>query len=371
MPLPQEIHLQIAIGVFALVLMIQLFYYLRFFTGVFQTVEPTNRKDEGVSVIICTRNNRPGLEANLPVILSQDYPNFEVVVVNDGSTDGSIAYLDELAKVEPRLKVLHLDIDDRFHRGKKFAQTIGIKGAKHNWMLFTDSDCTPESDQWIRLMTSYFSESKQLVLGVGRHQRQVGFINWVVQLETFHTALLYINFALKGKPYMGIGRNLAYKRDLFFSVKGFASHQHILSGDDDLFVNETSTNTNVAVCLDSGSHTLSTIKGGLAWWVRQKKRHYSTGRLYRSDDKMRLATYFFSLFFFYAAFIYLLTTNVWMITLIGFGIRFFVQGIILFRNTRKLGYEPYFWVYPFMDLGVLLIQLLVGIRGYFHKPKSW
>ena len=373
MVFPQELHIQILIGMYGLTLIVQLGYYLRYFTGVFKKLPDAKNQLEPVSVIICSRNNRVGLESNLQSILDQDYPNFEVIVVNDGSTDGTIAFLDEQEQKNPNLKVLHLDIDERFHRGKKFAQTIGIKAAKNNQMLFTDSDCKPESDQWLKLMASRFDEKTDIVLGIGRHHRKAGLVNWIVQLETFHTALLFMNFAIRKKPFMGLGRNLAYKRDLFFSVKGFASHQHIMSGDDDLFVNETSTSNNSAVCYDEGSHTLSTIKGGLGWWIHQKKRHYSTGRLYRSADKWRLAIYYFSLFYFYSTFITLLflAPTMWIYFISAFDLRFIIQGIILYKNMATFGYKPYFWVYPFFDLGILLIQLFVGIRGYFHKPKSW
>lgn len=341
-------------------------------TGVFTDRRlPAARKD-GVSVIICARNNREGLEENLDSILRQDYHDFEVIVVNDGSTDGTKDFLDQLASQNDRLKVLHLDIDDRFHRGKKFAQTIGIKAAKNQNLLFTDSDCMPVSDQWLKRMTAYFTEGKQIVLGISHNQKSVSFLNWIIQLETFHTSFLYVNLAFKSRAYMGLGRNLAYKRDLFFSIKGFASHQHIMSGDDDLFVNETATKSNVAVCIEPETVTSTRFKGGFSKWLKQKKRHFSTGRYYRPGDKLRLGIYYFSLFFMYFTGILAgILTQYWIFVLAVTAVYLIIQGIVLHKNMKALGYLTYFPVYVFMDISILLIQIFVGIRGYFSKPKSW
>ena len=366
-----------AFGFFAI---IQLTFYLGIFTRVIRWKESTNENRPPVSVIICARNNRKFLEDNLLDVLRQDYPDFEVVVVNDGSTDGTIDFLDNLKKDESRLKVLHLDIDERFHRGKKFAQTIGIKGAKNDVLVFTDADCKPSSNQWLKNTVKEYSNQTEIVLGVANYNRKIGLTNWIVQLETFHTHLLYLNFALAKMPYMGVGRNLSYKRPLFFSVKGFASHQHLLSGDDDLFVNETATKSNTSVCLNPDARTLSEPPRSLGAWVRQKKRHFSTGKLYRAKHKLMLFLYSFSLLMFYLTAVpgilmsidVMATTPDWLYTVIGLiGLRFLVQAIVLYGNMKKLDYLKYYVVFPLMDIGILLIQIFIGIQGYFSKPKRW
>lgn len=350
----------------------QIVFYTVVFTAVYKKSKPYSASTEPVSVVICARNNLSGLEQNLPKILNQHYPNFEVIVVNDGSTDGTIDFLDELAKTNDKLRVLHLDIDERYHRGKKFAQTIGIKAAKNELLLFTDSDCAPSSNQWIAGMTSGFQNGKEIVLGVSNYTRSASPLNWLIQLETFHTALQYVNYALGSKAYMGVGRNMAYTRALFFKVKGFASHQHILSGDDDLFVNETATKDNVAVVLLPETFTLSEVKGGFLSWYRQKRRHFSTGKLYKSSDKLKLSMYSLSLFVFYVTLIPLLVMQVFLIPVIAiYGVRLIMQSVILHRNMTVLNYQPYYAMFPLMDLGVIFIQLFVGVRGYFSKPKNW
>lgn len=351
---------------------IQLVYYLGFFTRVFRTPAELPSNTEAVSVVICSRNNRPFLEENLEVVLTQDHPKFEVIVVNDGSTDGTIDFLDNLKTKYTHLNVLHLDIDERYHRGKKFAQTIGIKAAKNDQLVFTDADCKPASNQWLREMARHFSPEKQIVLGVSNHSRKASFTNWVIQLETFHSLLMYINFALAKIPYMGVGRNLAYKRELFFSVKGFASHQHLLSGDDDLFVNETATKTNTAVCLTPEAFTISTPKNSFVQWAKQKKRHYSTGKMYKSSHRGLLGLYAFSLFFYYVLGTLAIIDQMFLIPVLGVvGVRFLVQAIVLYKNMKTFDYLKYYWVFPLFDIGILLIHIFIGIRGFYSKPKRW
>ncbi|MFT4521338.1 MAG: biofilm PGA synthesis N-glycosyltransferase PgaC [Bacteroidia bacterium] len=366
-------YLIVLLGVFAL---IQVFYYLYYFAK----IKPQNNSQtdtrQGVSVIICARNELKNIQRNLQEVLSQTHSNFEVIVVNDGSTDGTYDYLEDLAKEQSKLRVLHLDIDERFHRGKKFAQTIGIKAAKHDTLLLTDADCRPLSSDWISIMAAQYENAEtELVLGLGVIERKNNFVNWVSQLENFHTMMMYIGLANRKNAYMGVGRNLSYQRSLFFKVKGFAKHQHILSGDDDLFVNETATKSNVAICLDSNAATESVASESFPKWIQQKLRHFSTGRAYKPGHKRILGLYSFSLLGFYASLIgvAVLASSVQNYALIAavFGFRFLIQAAVIYRNMKALNFLQYFWLFPFMDLGILFIQLFIGSRGYFSKPQQW
>ncbi len=357
---------------FASVATLQLFFYWGIFSRTMAAPKTYTPSKVGISVIICARNNYTFLEEHLDLILNQKHVDFEVIVVNDGSTDGTIDFLDTKAKEHARLKVLHLDIDERFHRGKKFAQTIGIKAAAHELMVFTDADCAPASDQWLNIMSKHMTPDKSIVLGVGNYKRKASITNWIIQLETFHSLMLYINFALAKMPYMGVGRNLSYKRSLFFSVKGFASHQHLLSGDDDLFVNETATKANVNVCLDPNAFTVSEPKASFGQWMTQKKRHYSTGKMYKFSHRFVLALYSFSLLFYYILGTLAILDEQFLIPVLAIiGFRFLTQAIVLFRNMKVFDYLKYYWLFPFLDLGILLIHIFIGVRGYFSKPLRW
>ncbi|MGZ4038382.1 MAG: glycosyltransferase, partial [Bacteroidia bacterium] len=225
-----------------------------------------------VSVIICARNEDENLTEYLPKVLTQDYPEFEVLVVNDCSWDNTETVIDEFAKIFPNLKKVNIKEDAYYKHGKKFAVMVGIKGAKYENLVFTDADCVPVSDQWLKEMASGFSGTKEIVLGYGAYTKQPGFLNTLIRFDTFTIALQYLTAAIKGKAYMGVGRNLGYKKSLFFKHKGFSSHYHITSGDDDLFVNEAATPDNTNVCLSHDAITYSKAKTSFADWRRQKQR---------------------------------------------------------------------------------------------------
>ncbi len=215
--------------------LVLLYYYFVIF-GKFAFYKPQpihSQSFEPVSIIIAARNEIDNLQKNLMTILEQDYPDFEVIVVNDCSWDGSQAWLEELKKTQPRLKISELIEQDKYPTGKKFALTIGIKAAKYNQLLFTDADCEPASNQWLRYMQSNFTNNKQIVLGFSPYNKRKGFLNQFIRFETLITAQFYFALALRNNAFMGVGRNLAYTKELFFKHKGFATHQHILSGHDD------------------------------------------------------------------------------------------------------------------------------------------
>jgi len=354
---------------------IQLLYYLIVFTRNLGKSVSTHKISEGVSVIICARNERKNLEEHLHKFLEQDFPEFEVIVVNDGSTDGTTALLEELEKENKKLKLVQLDIDEKYYRGKKFALTIGIKAAKYEIVLLSDADCHPIGKDWISKMTSGFGNPQtEIILGLGHYDKRNRPLNWMIQLDTFHTAFMYTNFSKMGNSYMGVGRNLAYRKPLFFKFKGYASHQHIMGGDDDLFVNEASTKTNTEVCLDPGSYTISQAHTSFRKWSKQKLRHISTSSAYKTNDKLALGMYSLSLIALYIILAILLSAQFqWVIVLSVFGFRFLVQSVILPVNMYKLGFKNYIPLYILFDPFWILMYLYLGVRSVFYssKPKSW
>lgn len=221
---------------FALALIVQLWYYLFFFRRLaFYKKSELNANTPPASIIVCARNEEDNLIDFLHFIFEQDYPEFEVVVVNDCSTDNTPDILKELEKKYSNLKVCTIQESKNHSHGKKVALMMGIKGAKHEHLLFTNAGCKPNSKNWIKNMMQHFNSETEIVLGYGAFERQAGFLNKIIRFDTFLIALQYLSFALAGRTYMGTGRNLAYKKSLFFKMKGFASHYHIEAGDDDLF----------------------------------------------------------------------------------------------------------------------------------------
>jgi poly-beta-1,6-N-acetyl-D-glucosamine synthase len=237
----------ILFSVLCLSVIILLWYYLFYFYRIdlhHSEEMPANAAAIPVSVVICARNEARNLSDFLPAVLAQDYPHYEVIVVNDCSYDSTADVLKSFEHKHANLKIITVKEDPIHQHGKKFAIMVGIKGASHDLVLFTDADCKPASKQWLRAMTRGVKGEKEIVVGYSKYEKLPGLLNKLIRYDTFHIALQYLSFAKAGSPYMGVGRNLGYKKSLFFHNKGFASHYHIDSGDDDLFINEVATATN-------------------------------------------------------------------------------------------------------------------------------
>lgn len=294
-------------GVLLVSLLIQLYYYLGIYLRValFKKTDNNsniNTEKPPVSVVICARNEEENLKHFLPKVLEQKYPNYEVIVVNDCSADNSDIVLENLQKQYPHLKVTTIKEDEKFSHTKKLALTVGIKAAKNEWLLLTDADCVPQSDLWLATMAENFKDNTEVVLGYGGYLSEKGLINKLIRFDTMLIAMNYFGFTLIGKPYMGVGRNLAYKRSLFFKNRGFASHSQIDSGDDDLFIREVANKTNTVIEFKHEAHTLSVPRKTYTNWIRQKRRHTSTSKYYSAGIKFLLGLEPFSrLLFFLSA----------------------------------------------------------------------
>lgn len=362
--------LQITFGFFALV---QILYYL----GVFSRLalhKPVKKTQaiEPVSVIIVAKNELENLTNHLPKFFAQNHPTFEIIVVNNCSWDASGELLKELTTQHKNLKIVTIEEQERYPKGKKFALTLGIKAAEYETLLMTDADCYPSSDSWITEMQQAYTPKTELVLGYGAYEKKGGLLNYLIRYETFYTALQYLSFALAKSPYMGVGRNLSYQKSTFFKVKGFAKHNHILSGDDDLFVNEVGTNKNTAISIIPNAFTVSIPKKKWGDWFSQKRRHLHTGKHYKFKHKFWLALLNITHILFFVAGITLL--SLWQepeVTAIIFGSRWLIILIVSFGAMRKLKENNLIWGLLFLDIFYFIYYLLTGIRTLFSRQKKW
>ena len=356
--------------IFSSVAAIQLFYYIFFYLAVYfyKPRQPKTEK-QPVSVIICARNEAENLAKFLPHVLEQDYPDFEVIVVNDCSEDNSYDILGKFITQYPNLKISTVNKDPKFTHNKKFAQFIGIKAAKNDLLLFTDADCQPESEKWLEGMTSNFDENVSFVLGYGGYLNSKGLLNKFIRYDTMVIAMQYFGMAIRGIPYMGVGRNLAYRRSAFFANKGYGAHNHVISGDDDLFVNTNATGKNTRVEFREVTHTRSIPSSGLKEWITQKKRHITTAPYYRFRDKFLLFTETFTRTIFYASFVVLLSfTFLWPYILGIFVVRLTIQ-IITFALIQKKLKESGLVVYSlFFDVLSPVIYTLLFISNRLNRP---
>ncbi len=352
---------------------IQLFYYsIIFIRFVFFKASKDISEIVPVSVVICARNEAENLEKNLPLILKQDFPDFEVVVVNDCSNDETEDILKRFKQEYKNLKTTFIKEDEKFKHGKKLALTVGIKSAKNEWILLTDADCIPESDQWISCMARQFSANVSIVLGYGGFTETKSFLNKLIRFDAAIIALQYFSFALFGRPYMGVGRNLAYRRSLFFANKGFAAHARLESGDDDLFINEVSKSNHVVIEPSKLSHTRSEAKKTFKRWVEQKVRHFTTFSRYNKKDIYLLGTENISRVVFYFSFVLLLIQQeYWIIAVSVFFVRLVLQ-LIVFKNTfKRLNERNLFIISPLFDLILPFISLGIYLSNLLRPRSQW
>jgi glycosyltransferase involved in cell wall biosynthesis len=352
---------------FCAVIAIQLFYYLFFFRRLaFYKPKPKASSVEyPVSVIICARDEAHNLVNTLPGVLVQDYKTtHEVVVVNDNSIDESKYLLDEFKKSFKNLNHIELSQEAKMINGKKFPLSIGIKSAKYEIVLLTDADCVPASEHWMHHMQDAYTNGIEVVLGYGAYNKRPGLLNKLIRFETFHTALQYFSYALAGKPYMGVGRNLSYKREVFMANKGFSSINQIPSGDDDLFINQVANKHNTAIVIDPDAHTLSEPKHTWNEWMNQKYRHYTTAKYYKAVHKFWLGLYSTTLFFVYPMLAAAMLLYCWWLALAVYALRLLIQGIVLYKAMKQLN-EKDLWPW------YLLLDIWMPFYFLFTLPAVW
>jgi cellulose synthase/poly-beta-1,6-N-acetylglucosamine synthase-like glycosyltransferase len=364
----------IIVSALALLFLIQLTWYFTNFGKVAFYKSPVKKEASTVpvSIILCARNEGDNLTEFLPEILSQDYPEFEVIVVNDCSSDNTEDVLREFSKLFPNLKAITVKEDEYYAHGKKFALMVGIKGAKYEHLLLTDADCKPASREWLSKMAAGFSAEKEIVLGYGAYENRKGFLNKMIRFDTFQIGLMYLSAALRGRPYMGVGRNMAYKKELFFKSKNFSKHYHIKSGDDDLFINHVATGKNTAVVIDQKAITVSVPKETLSEWWRQKQRHLTTAPHYKSSTKFALGFFYATNYLFWSIFLVCLFFKAAFLPALALLLlRWLVQFIIYYNAARKLNEPGISALWFVFDVIFLFIYPALHLTKRYFRPNKW
>jgi glycosyltransferase involved in cell wall biosynthesis len=365
--------LELLFIVFCSITLVQLVYYLWFFRRLAFYIAPTKDQSQQhpVSVIICARDEAARLVTHLPGTLVQTYPTtHEVIVVNHNSQDDTRFLLDEFKKTFKGLHIVNLEHEALGIPGKKYPLSMGIKESRHEIVLLTDADCMPASEFWMQKMQDGYSDGIEVVLGYSPYKKGPGILNKLIRFDTFHTALQYFSYALAGQPYMGVGRNLSYKKAVFLRNKGFSAINHIPGGDDDLFINKVATNKNTAIVVDPETFMVSEPKKTFGEWFRQKTRHYSSAKFYKPRHKFLLSLYAASYFLFYPLLIISLFFD-WRVTLVLFGVRLIIQGIIFQKAMRRLGEDdlfPWWWL---LDIWMFPYYVIFS-SVIWKKPRaSW
>ena len=363
----------IAFGILLVTFLYQLYFYLRYLNGVLRLRSNINKnkisfliEQPPVSVIICAKDEADNLRQFLPFVLQQEYPDFEVIVINDGSTDETENLLNDLSVEYPNLRTTFVPVGARNLSTKKLGLTLGIKAAKNELLLFTDADCMPEDTMWIARMARNFTPETDFILGYGAYLNKKGFVNRLITYDTLFIALQYMGMAISRKPYMGVGRNLAYRKETFFENKGFASTLNLISGDDDLLVNKSSNSGNTKVEIAPDSITWSEPNKTFSSWFYQKERHLSVSSYYKTSSKIRLSVEPISRGLFYGALILSLAVGQFMILIASavlFLTRYIIQLIIVNNSSKHFGERKYFLLLPVFDIFLPLVNLYIFTIG--------
>lgn len=387
----------VSIGVLGVLFLAQLYFYARYMAAPARRIRRDRKKPTpnpslkggevsptpGVSVILCAHNEAYNISQYLQAILTQDWPEYEVIVVDDGSEDETRAMIERYMVHDPRLHMTFVPYGARVGSTKKLALTLAAKAAKYDYLLLTDADCVPESNQWIRTMMQGFGKepgTKDIVLGFSPYFAEKGFVNRLVRYDTLFNGLHYLGAALCGIPYMGVGRNLAYRKALFFESGGFTHLMNRVAGDDDLFVNHVATKKNTAVVLSPESYTWSLSKKTMREWLQQKRRHLSVSPAYKESTKMRLGIEPMTRGLFYAAVIAVsvlycptslaLPAIPFMVAIGLFFIRWIMQTAVLNISARRMGLER-FNMFSVLGFDIMLPLVNLWILIVPKRNNKW
>ncbi|MEN0006027.1 MAG: glycosyltransferase, partial [Bacteroidota bacterium] len=315
------------------------------------------------------RNELENLQQNLDRFLSQSYRSFEVVVVNDHSTDGTLEYLLDNQKKYSNLVIVNLK--EATPPGKKAALTEGIWHATHDLLLLTDADCSPRSKNWISQMQAALIDRKQIVLGYSPYLPAPTPLNYFICFETVFTAVQYFSFALIRIPYMGVGRNLLYHRSIFERAGGFRQHAHLASGDDDLLINAVADQQNTSIILDPQTFIDSIPKRTWSGYYYQKTRHLTTGSSYKRVHQLVLGLVSASHFGHYVLGLCLINSPLLLVVLLIYLVRMSVVWFLYARILRKLhALRLLPWI-PLLDAALVLYYALFAPVLITGKQQQW
>ncbi|MFV5703734.1 glycosyltransferase [Flavobacterium sp. XS2P12] len=359
---------------FIFIVVVQISYYLGVFGKfAFAKAQKITPKRIPISVIVCAKNEEENVANFIPLLAEQNYPDFEIVLIDDASSDNTLAIFEGFEKQYPNVRLVKVENNEAFWGNKKYALTLGIKSAKKEYLLFTDADCYPTSKDWITAMSSQFTMQKTIVLGYGKYKKiPNSFLNKIIRFETLLTAIQYFSWAKIGHPYMGVGRNLAYKKETFFNVNGFIEHMQIRSGDDDLFINQAANAKNTTIAYTPESFTLSKPKTTFKDWFTQKRRHIATANYYKPLDKLQLGAFYCSQLLFILLPIILLSFQFqWILVLSLIALRYLVAWIVVGFSAGKLKENDIKFWFPLVEIALIFTQINIFITNIFSKPVHW
>ncbi len=366
-------------ALFLIGFLVQIFYYLYFYAGILYQKRKIRKGDieysndnKGISVIICAYNESENLREFLPSVLKQKYPTFEVIVVNIGQSDETEDLLNNLSKQYPNLYATYIPQNAQMISMRKLALTIAEKAAKYDCFLFTEANCEPVSENWIQNMARNFTDKTDFVLGYTANPKGIDFVSRLISFDGFFAALQYMGFALRRKPFTASEGNMAYRKQIFFDHKGFATMLHLRLGDNELLFNKTATKTNVNIEIAPESTIVAHDVATFNTWYLKKERRLSTFKQYNAKSRFLVQAELFSRLSFYLPLIGLAIFARPIIiysALLGFLLRYTTQAIVINKSARHFKESKFYFSIFAFDILLPLISLSILINNAFRRSK--
>jgi len=366
--------LEITFYVFIGIIVLQLAYYLGIFGKfIFAAPPQVTQKKLPVSVLVLAKNNADKVKDLVPKLVNQNYPDFEIVLIDNASSDESIDIMEELELAHNNVRLVKVENNEAFWGSKKYALTLGIKAARKEYLLFIDADCEPASNDWLMHMASQFTMSKTIVLGFSAYRLvKNSLLNKLIRFDALVNTTQRFAWAKLGSPFSGDGRNLAYKKEEFFKRNGFINHMNIRTGEDALFINEAANSKNTAVCYTPESFTYSDAPVSFKSWILDKRKAAYTTTFFKTSDqvKLKVFTWLQGLFFLFMAVLIAFQFN-WMVLVPVIAFRYLLCWIIMAQSAAKLNEKDTIYWFPFIEIMLIFTQLYVFAVNLLSRKAHW
>lgn len=332
----------------------------------------TPKKLPPVSVILIVHNDAMWLRENLPYLLEQDYPNYELVVVDFVSQDDTSDVLKICSNHYALLKTVQFRQDVNSYRGKKYPLSIGIKSAQNDIILLSEPECVPKDFNWVRRMVEgYANPETKIVLGYCGIRQKKSLFN---ALQVYDNLVYYLRFiaaALSGHPYTGNSCNLSYRRSFFFDHGAFYKHLSIAQGADDIFVNQNATHDNTAVILAPDSFTLTDAQPTLAKWMHKRRERTATRRFYSIRQKLQLIIYPLTVCLFYTSIVMLFINHLmpWQILAGVVALDWIWQIYMMHFATKHFGVKVLHWFAPLFEIYFIIANTILALTPLSLKKR--
>lgn len=351
-------------------LIIQLCYWHYFFAKLAHPDPNTTKQPlkEPITVLIAAKNEKDKLSKMLPVLDRLDYEHYEVIVMDDHSIDDTESIFRGIDKTDR--KIAYHKVNQNAD-GKKQALKEGIDKSSHDVLLMTDADCLPVSDQWIKSMSSQLGEpEKQIVLGYSPYRTTGTFLSLWVHFENWLVGIQYLSYAMRGLPYMGVGRNLMYRKEIY-AHSMIDKYAHLASGDDDLTIMQMATPENTSVCLDPESFVSTEPPNSWSAYRDQKRRHYSTAPYYKFKHQVLLGSYGLSQVLFYIAIFIMIYLGSWKTAISLYLIRLLMIMPVMESCRKKLEAQFTWSEFILLDALLAVYYSFFGVVSLIPFKKKW